>query len=115
MQKYLTKMMFNINVDNGTDSSQFDEQVRIVESHTLEEAFQKARNIGKKEQETFLNSENQLVSWQFIDVYDVYPLESIKDGEQVYSNTHKIHDNQSYIKYIRQKSMEIQVKNLTFV
>lgn len=114
MQKYLAKLMFNINIDNGTDASQFDEQVRIIESHSVEDAFHKARGIGRKEEETFLNAENKLVNWEFIDVSEVYPLEQVKDGEQVYSTTHKIKDNRSFISYIRQKSMEIQVKSLTF-
>lgn len=114
MQKYLAKLMFNINIDNGTDASQFDEQIRIIESRNAEEAFHKARVIGKKEEETFLNNDNKIISWQFIDVAEVYTLENIKDGEQVYSNTHKIKDTGSYIQYIRQKSMEIQAKNLTF-
>jgi hypothetical protein len=30
-----------------------------------------------------------MVNWQFIDVTDVYELESLKDGEQVYSTTHE--------------------------
>jgi hypothetical protein len=114
MKKYLAKLMFNVKIDNGSDASQFDEQIRIIESHSLEDAFHKARSLGKKEEETFLDSENKLVSWQFIDVAEVYPLENLKDGEQLYSNTHKTNDTFSFIRYIRQKSMEIQAKNLTF-
>jgi len=114
MEKYLTKLIFNVNIDNGKDASQFDEQIRIIESHSLEDAFRKARVIGKKEEETFMDSQNKLVAWQFIDVSEVYPLDEVKDGGQVYSNTHKINDTGSFIKYIRQKSMEIQAKNLTF-
>ncbi|PBQ32549.1 hypothetical protein CNR22_12460 [Sphingobacteriaceae bacterium] len=114
MEKYLAKLMFNINIDNGNDESQFDEQIRIIESQNIESAFYKARVIGKKEEETFMNSDNQLVSWQFIDVSEVYPLQEVKDGEQIYSNSHKIKDTGSFIKFIRQKSMEIQAKNLTF-
>lgn len=114
MEKYIAKLMFNINIDNGNDASQFDEQIRIVESQSLEDAFYKARIIGRKEEETFLDRDNKLVSWQFIDVADVYPLKEMKDGEQIYSNTHKIQDAGSFIRYIRQKSMEIQAKNLTF-
>jgi len=114
MEKYLAKLMFNISVNNGDDASEFDEQIRIIESRNLEDAFHKARVIGKKEEETFTDSDNKLVSWQFIDVSDVYPLKEVKDGEQVYSNTHKIKDTGSFIKFIRQKSMEIQAKNLTF-
>ena len=114
MEKYLAKLIFNINIDNGRDASQFDEQIRIIESRSLEDAFYKARVIGKKEEETFMDSNKQLVSWEFIDVADVYPLEEVKDGGQVFSNTHKINDTGSFIKFIRQKSMEIQAKNLTF-
>lgn len=114
MQRYLVKLMFNINIDNGSHTSQFDEQVRVIEAHHSEDAFFKARAIGKKEEETFMNTENKPVSWQFIDVAEVYPLENVKDGEQVYSTTRKIKDTRSFISYIRQKSMEIQAKNLTF-
>lgn len=106
--------MFNINIDNGNDESQFDEQIRIIESQNLESAFYKARVIGKKEEETFMDAENRLVSWRFIDVSEVYPLQEVKDGDQIYSNSHKIKDTGSFIKFIRQKSMEIQAKNLTF-
>lgn len=114
MKKYLVKLMFNVNIDNGSNTSEFDEQIRVIEAHNLENAFYKARSIGRKEEETFLNNENKLVSWNFIDVAELYPLEEIKDGEQVYSNTRKIKDTNSFISYIRQKSMEIQAKNLTF-
>ncbi len=114
MKKYLVKLMFNVNVDNGNNASEFDEQLRIIEAHNLENAFYKARSVGKKEEETFLDKDNKLVSWNFIDVAELYPLEEIKDGEQVYSSTRKIKDTGSFISYIRQKSMEIQAKNLTF-
>jgi len=114
MQRYLVKLMFNINIDNGVHASQFDEQIRIVEAYSLEAAFQKARTIGKKEEEIFINNESKMVNWQFIDVSDIYELESLKDGEQVYSTTHENTERTSFINYIRQKAMVIQAKNLTF-
>lgn len=114
MNRYLVKLMFNINIDNGNHAHQFDEQIRIVESYSLEAAFQKARSIGKREEETFINSESKMVNWQFIDVVDVYELESLKDGEQVYSTTHENTERHSFIDYIRQKAMLIQAKSLTF-
>jgi hypothetical protein len=114
MNKYLAKLIFNITMDNEAEAPEFDEQIRVIESNNLEDAFFKARTIGKKEEETFLNADNRLISWQFVDVSEVYPLEDIGDGEQLYSTTHKITDPKSFIKYIRQKSMEIQAKNLTF-
>ncbi len=114
MQNYLAKLIFNINIENGSDVSQFDEQVRLVSSTNLENAFHKARTIGKQEEETFLNTQNNPVHWKFIDVIDVYPLDTLKDGEQVFSLTHEKEDTHSFINYIRQKAMAIQTKNLTF-
>jgi len=114
MKRYLAKLVFNINIDNGNHASQFDEQIRIVESNNLESAFQKARTIGKKEEEVFLNKENKSVKWNFIDVLDLYPLEELKDGDQVYSTTHENEDSKSFINYIKSKSMLIQAKSLTF-
>lgn len=114
MKRYLAKLMFNINIDNGNHATQFDEQIRVIESQSLDNAFQKARVIGKQEEETFLNAEKKPVSWKFIDVVDLYPLENIKDGEQVYSVTYEKEDTNAFINYIRGKSMLIQTKSLTF-
>lgn len=114
MKRYLAKLIFNINIDNGNHTSQFDEQIRIIESNSLESAFHKARTIGKKEEEVFFNSEKKPVNWKFIDVLDLYPIEDLKDGEQVYSTTHESEDSGSFINYIKTKSMLIQTKNLTF-
>jgi len=114
MKRFLAKLIFNINIDNGNHTSQFDEQIRLIESNDLESAFHKARYLGKQEEETFINREHKLVHWKFIDVAELYPLENIKDGEQVYSLTHEKEDVNSFIDFVRTKSMVIQAKTLTF-
>lgn len=113
MKKYLVKLIFNVNIENS-DREEFDEQIRVIEAHDLESAFLKARNVGRREEESFFDGNNQLVNWIFIDVAEIYLLDTIKDGEQVYSNTHKIKNSLAFISYVRQKSVEIQAKNLTF-
>ena len=114
MSLYIAKLVFNINIDNGSHNSQFDEQTRLIEAKSLEEAFFKARKIGKNEEVEFSNSDHKTVNWKFIDVMDIYALNAIKDGEQIYSTTHESEDAGSFIQFIRQKSMVIQAKNLTF-
>ncbi len=114
MKRYLTKLMFSIQIENSNGLAEFDEQIRVIEARNAEDAFYKARRIGKNEEETFVNQANQRVSWKFIDVPEVYSLEEMSDGQQLYSNTHKTHDGTSFVHYVRQKSMEIQVKNLNF-
>lgn len=114
MNRYLAKLIFMVNIENSKDNSEFDEQIRIIESRNLESAFNKARSIGKLEESTFKDSSNQNVSWKFIDVTEMYAIQELEDGAQLYSTTHKIQDCDSYLHYIRQKSIEIQVKNLIF-
>jgi hypothetical protein len=42
MKKYIAKLMFNINIDNGKNAHQFEEQTRIIESQNIDSAFHKA-------------------------------------------------------------------------
>lgn len=114
MKKYIAKLLFNVNSNQTAQSAEFDEQIRLVESASLEGAFYKARSIGKREEGTVVDARNNHYHWQFIDVSEVYPIEGLKDGDQLYSNTHTIQDSDSFIHYIKQKSMELQVKTLTF-
>lgn len=114
MNLYLSKLVFNILIDNNKETQQFDEQTRIIEANNLESAFMKAKALGKKEEETFFNEKKQKISWKFIDVTDLYALQEFKDGEQLFSNTHETADGDSFIKYIREKSMLLQTNFLTF-
>lgn len=114
MNTYLSKLVFNITIDNNNQTHQFDEQIRLIQANDLESAFLKAKALGKKEEETFVNEKNQQVTWKFIDVTEIYPLQQYKDGEQLYSCTHEIPDGDAYIEYSREKSMLIQTNFLTF-
>ncbi len=114
MKMYLAKLVFAVQTDGNTFSSEFDEQFRIIESPDREGAFYKARRIGGLEEETFINSGKQQTTWKFIDVTDIHSLSDSRDGEQIYSTSKRTEDGDSYINYVRQKSMEMQVKNLTF-
>ena len=59
-------------------------------------------------------SRKNKIYWKFIDVAELHPLENINDGEQIYSQTHQTEDELSFINFIKQKSIQIQVKSLTF-
>jgi hypothetical protein len=114
MKSYLVKLVFNIDIDNGKYTSQFDEQTRIIHAGNTEEAFFKARQIGKSEESSFMNKDRKTVRWKFIDVTDLYELQGIKDGEQIYATTHEKKDAESFIDFVKRKSMVIQAKTLTF-
>jgi hypothetical protein len=114
MNRYITKLIFVVQIENSSSASEFDEQIRIVESRDLEAAFYKARSIGRQEESTFKNSRNEKVCWKFIDVAEMYAIDELADGTQLYSTTHRTIDSDSYISYIRQKSIEIQLKSVIF-
>jgi len=113
MKRYLVRLVFNVSVNHGADNSEFDSQMRVIRAFNSEDAFFKAREAGRREEGT-VHSTCGVVNWQFIDVCDLYDLEELGDGDQVFSETQKYTDSQSYITYIRHKSMELQVKNCSF-
>lgn len=114
MNWYLAKLVFNINIDNGNHNTQFDEQTRLIQASNIDAAFFKARKLGKQHEESFVNKENTLVEWKFIDVTGIYALNQAIDGEEIYSTTHEADNAKTFINYVKQKSMLIQAKSLTF-
>jgi Domain of unknown function (DUF4288) len=107
MNWYITKLVFRIICGEGSHTAQFDEQLRLVSAATKEEAFQKAQETGKKEQETFYNRQEQLVQWQFINVSDIYKISDLIDGAELYSRIEERDDAESYIHVVHQKAENI--------
>ena len=107
MNWYLSKLVFQIICGNGDHTAQFDEQLRLIVASTKEEAFFKAQQIGKEEEESFYNSRQQLVRWQFINVCEVYKLHELINGTEVYSRIEERDDAENYIHVIHQKAERI--------
>lgn len=107
MNWYLSKLVFQIICGNGDHTAQFDEQLRLIAAATKEEAFFKAQQIGKEEEESFYNSRQQLVHWQFINVCEVYKLHELINGTEVYSRIEERDDAENYIHVIHQKAERI--------
>jgi len=107
MNWYLAKMVFRIICGEGEHTPQFDEQLRLVTGNTKEEAFQKAHDLGHKEEDTFFNQKQQLVKWQFINVSELYKLSQLIDGAELYSRIEERDNAQAYIQTINQKAENI--------
>jgi hypothetical protein len=114
MKWYIAKLVFNINISNGKDTAQFDEQLRLIEAVSPADAFFRARTIGKKEEDEFVNSNNDKVSWNFIDVADIKAVPEFSHGTPVYSFTHVDQDAGDYINFIRRKAMYLQSRDVAF-
>ena len=55
MKWYLAKIVFRIICGDGKHVAQFDEQLRLISAPDEEKAFEKAQDMGRKEQDSFLN------------------------------------------------------------
>ena len=111
MNWYLTKMVFRIICGEGIHTAQFDEQLRLIAAETKEQAFHKAQLLGIKSEELFFNQQEQLVQWRFISVSEIYQLQELIDGAELYSRVHETPDADSYLKFVHAKAEQIRFGN----
>jgi hypothetical protein len=112
MNWYLAKMVFRIICGDGNHMAQFDEQLRLVSAESKEEAFHKAQLLGAKEEEMFFNQQQQLVQWQFISVSELYRLNELIDGAEVYSRIEEKENADSYLHIVHKKAEQIRFGNI---
>jgi len=104
MKWYLAKIVFRIVCGEGQHTAQFDEQLRLIAASDKEAAFVKAKDMGKKEEDTFLNRKEQLVQWQFINISELYLLSELIDGAELYSRIEEKENAEAYVYTIHQKA-----------
>ncbi len=107
MQWYLAKIVFRILCGEGEHVAQFDEQLRLIAADNKEDAFRKAQEMGKQEEETFLNRKNQMVQWKFINVCELYKLSELIDGAELYSRIEERENAEAYVYTVNQKAENI--------
>ena len=109
MNWYLAKFVYRIVCGNGDHLPQFDEQLRLIAAGNQEEAFSKAQDMGRKEQESFYNQKQQLVQWQFINISELYLLNELIDGAELYSRIDEKENAEAYIYTVHKKAENIRV------
>ena len=110
MNWYLAKLVYRIICGDGNHSPQFDEQLRLVHAADELHAFQKARRLGEREQDNFLNAANKPVQWKFIDVAELYKLHHLVDGAEIYSRITEVEDADSFVRCVHHKAASIKEK-----
>jgi hypothetical protein len=105
MEKFfIAKLIWQIKIPTTGLASEFDEQLRIVKAVDAANAIKKGVQIGHLNEETFINSKGQQVSWAFINVEFVKEIISFDDGNEICSQTIKVDDASQYIKDVHVKS-----------
>ena len=111
MKWYLAKIVFQIICGDGNHIPQFDEQLRLISAVNEGEAFEKASEIGRNEQDSFYNLKQQLVRWNFINVLELYHLTELIDGAEVYSRISEVDDAEAYNTFVHKRAESIRMKH----
>lgn len=114
MKWFVAKIVYNINLEKGMYAPEFDEQLRLIEANSKEEAFIKARALGKEGEESILmNDKRTTIYWEFIDVSELFELK-ISDGTEIYASTHETDTANRYIHFIKERASILENKKLAF-
>ena len=108
MRWYVAKIVYQIICGKGDHMPQFDEQLRLISAQSKQEAAQKAREIGQQEQYAFKNQRQELVEWKFINVPELYTLDQLSDGMELYSRIEEPADANAYVAWLQMKSAQLQ-------
>jgi hypothetical protein len=108
MNWYIAKLIFRIVCGDGNHTHQFDEQLRLIHASSENDALNKAAAIALQEQVSFMNQNNELVQWRFIDIPELYNLSHISDGLEICSRIHETHQYENYIDLVRSKADHIR-------
>ncbi|HUQ97472.1 MAG TPA: DUF4288 domain-containing protein [Chitinophagaceae bacterium] len=111
MKWYLAKIVYRIVCGDGNHTAQFDEQLRLISAKDEDEAFEKATSIGHSEGETFFNNKAEAVQWVFVNVSELYRLQQLIDGAELYSRITEVDDADSYIDFVHHKAAGIRQKS----
>lgn len=111
MKWYLAKIVFQIICGHGNHMAQFDEQLRLIAAVNEDEAFEKATMIGKNAEDSFYNLKQQLVRWQFVNVSELYRLNELIDGAEMYSRINEVDDADAYTTFVHRRAESIQSKH----
>ena len=112
MNWYLAKIVYRIISGDGNHKPQFDEQLRLISADDDLHAFQKARLIGDKQQDSFLNKENNIVRWKFIDVSELKRIDQLKDGVEMYSGICEQDNAELYIRATQTRARHLLEKGI---
>jgi len=107
MNSYLVKLVYQIVCGDGQHMPQFDEQLRFLAAQDEKEALHKGRYIGVQEEEIFYNNRQQMVQWKFINVSEIYSLDELSDGAEVFSQIREIDDPHSYCSFVHHKAAQL--------
>lgn len=111
MKWYLAKIVFRIICGDGNHTAQFDEHLRLIAATDEDEAFEKAKALGTREQDHFYNFRQEMVRWLFVNVSELYRLSELIDGAELYSRINEVDNAEAYTTFVHRRAESIQAKH----
>jgi hypothetical protein len=108
MNWYLAKIVYRIICGTGEHKPQFDEQLRLIGAQDPDTAFQKAVELGQEEGRAFLNHQQELVRWHFLNVTELHRLDELVDGAELYSHVTESEDPDHYTLVAHERARRIR-------
>lgn len=104
MKWFLAKIVFQIVCGNGEHTAQFDEQLRLIHAINKQQAFDKAVELGRSEEDSFYNIHRQPVHWSFVNVSELYHMEELLDGAEICSKIKEVKNGSDYTDLVHNKA-----------
>ena len=115
MNWYVAKLIFRITCGNGNHQPQFDEQLRLISASGEKEALRKAQKLISEEKLVMENKDQSANRWDFINMTELYQVDELKDGSEIYCNILEVNDAEEYIEMSHQKALLISQNQQTSV
>lgn len=106
MNWYIAKIVYQIVCGSGKHTPQFDEQLRLINAEDEMHAFNKARLLGEREEDCFLNNKDKPVVWKFIDVAALH-LMDVEDGFEIESRIFEEDSAKNYLSFLEAKAKRL--------
>ena len=105
MKWYIAKIVFEIL--NNSKVKQFDEQLRIIEAKSFEDAFFKSKEIAHKYENEFFDLYNNKVVWKFRAISYLSEIIELQSGIELCSQIIEKNNEENYIKTLELKQENI--------
>lgn len=83
--------------DSQKTDTFFEEQIRIIEAKSREEAYQKTIELGAWKTQDYKSDEGNFVSWNFEGIVDLDTISELRDGAEISSKRFKADSSANFV------------------
>lgn len=104
---FLAKLIYKINLAGKKENFEYDEQLRLIEATSLDEALIKSNQVGLENEFSINNKNSNTIKWEFVDVLDIIPLPKLENGIEIYSITNVQENSNLFEKMVHDRAQKI--------